>query len=89
MVGGGWSESSETQWPLRSAGKTLAKLLAQKYCLESEGWFVIVFSSSYLRDSSINILHSRSHYSPPSLWRVIHVLGKRLFKGPISFDFVL
>lgn len=64
----------------------LAKLLAQKCYLESEGLFVIVFSSSYLRDSSINILHSRSHYSPPSLWRVIHVLGKR---GPISFDFVL
>ena len=50
---------------------------------------MIVFSSSYLRDSSINVLHSRSHYSPPSLWRVAHVLGQWLLKGPTSFDLVL
>lgn len=49
---------------LSSAGKMLTNLLTQKCCPEREGLFVFVFSSSYLRDSSFNVLHSRSHYGP-------------------------
>lgn len=48
---------------------------------------MIVFSSSYLRDSSINILHSRSHYSLPSLRRMTRVLGPP--GTHTSFDLVL
>lgn len=66
-----------------------SQLLNPEHCLEKEGSSGIVFSSGYLRDSSVTILHSRSHCSLPSLWRVTRVLGQRLLKGPTSFKLVL
>lgn len=83
---GDWLKWSQTLW-----GQLVkpSQIPNPECCLEREGLSLIVFSSGYLRDSSVTILHSRSRCSLPSLRRVTCVLGQRLLKGPTSFNLVL